>query len=164
MSEKIPAARYLIHKAFAFPFLICWVLGTLAIWTPLSFEFARSGALGMLWDSWTTIPLLLFCYAATSGLGFFAGVFLVSWIILPVCRRFNGAPHEVGERVVILSGPHSGKTGHIYAVATGQGGEPLPRIDLGDKARQGFGDLFEDYTLLKICPPDRNAGAVAPPL
>ena len=107
----------------------------------------------MLLDGWTTIPLLLFCYAATSGLGFFAGAVFVSWIVFPICRRLNGAPHEVGERVVVLSGPHSGRAGSIYTVTTGQGGQPLPRVELGAKARERFGDLFDDYALLRISAP-----------
>lgn len=153
MPKGIPVARYLMHKAFAYPFVICWILGTIAIWTPLSMALASSGAFGMLFDDWTTIPLLMLCYAATSGLGYFAGAFIVSWIVLPVCRRLNGAPHRVGERVVVLSGPHSGRTGSIYTVATGQGGQPLPRVDLGDKSHERFGDLFEDHALLRLSTP-----------
>ena len=153
MPEGIPVARYLIHKAFAYPFVICWFFGTLAIWTPLSMELAGSGVFGILPDGWTTIPLLLLCYAASCGLGYFAGAFFASWMVLPVCLRLNGAPHVVGERVVVLSGPHSGRIGCIYTVATGQGGQPLPRVELGDKSRERFDDLFEDYALLRISTP-----------
>ena len=142
--------RYLIHKTFAYPFVICWIIGTIAIWTPLSIELARSGAFGMLLDGWATIPLLLLCYAATSGLGFFAGAFFVSWIVLPICRRANGAPHEVGERVVILSGPHSGESGSIRNFTIGQGGQRLARVELGDEARQRFIDFLEDYEVFRI--------------
>ena len=88
--------------------VICWIIGTFAIWVPLTLTFVQSGVFATLLDDWTTIPLLLLCYAATSGLGFFAGAFFVLWLILPVCRRFNGAPHEAGEQVLILSGDRSG--------------------------------------------------------
>ena len=152
MPKAISVYRYLIHKAFAYPFVICWIIGTFAIWTPLSVELARSGAFGMLLDDWTTVPLLLLCYAATSGLGFFAGAFCVAWIVLPICRRSSGAPHEVGERVVVLCGPHSGESGSIRNFTTGQGGQRLARVQLGDEAHQKFVDFLEDYEVFKISP------------
>ena len=144
-----------MHKTFAYPFGICWVIGALGIWIPLSIHLAQSGAFRTLLDDWSTIPLLLLCYAATCGLGFFAGVFFISWIVLPVCRRFNGAPHQVGDRVVVLSGPHAGKTGSIRTLATGQGGKPLLRVEFGEKTRESLGDLFEDYALLTLDAPHR---------
>lgn len=150
MPKGISAARYLIHKACAYPIVICWAVGTLCIWVPLYMGLARSGSFQFLLNDWTTIPLLLVGYAASSGLGFFAGAFFLPWLVLPICRHANGTPHKIGETVLILSGPHSGRMGRIYAVATGQGGQPLPRVDLGEDARENFGDLFEDYALLEI--------------
>ena len=150
MPKAIPVARYLIHKAFAYPFVICWIIGTFAIWIPLSIELARSGAFGMLLDNWTTIPLLLICYAATSGLGLFAGAFCMSWIVLPISRRSNGAPHEMGERVVVLCGPHSGESGFIRNFTTGQGGQRLARVQLGHEGHQKFVDFLEAYEVYKI--------------
>jgi hypothetical protein len=150
LPKGLPTGRYLIHKACAYPFWISWIIGTLFIWIPLSTGLARSGVFHTLLDDSTTIPILLMGYAGTSGLGYFVGVFFVSWIILPICRKLNGTPHEVGESVVILSGPHAGKTGRICEVATGQGGARLPRVDLGGQTQKRYGDLFEDYELLGI--------------
>jgi hypothetical protein len=132
--------------------VICWIIGTFAIWVPLTWTFVQSGVFATLLDDWTTIPLLLLCYAATSGLGFFAGAFFVLWLVLPVCRRLNGAPHETGEQVLILSGDRSGFATSIYEITNGQGGQPVPRVDLGIEAKEKFKDLYDEYCLLRISP------------
>jgi hypothetical protein len=150
MSHEVPIARYILHKACAYPYAICWIAGTLLLWTPLSVQFARSGAFSDLTGDWSSVALLLLCYACTSGLGFFVGVFFISWYVEPRCRRFNGAPHEVGERVVVLSGPYSGREAVIDEISRGQGGQPVPRVDLGREVRESFGDLFDEYALLRI--------------
>lgn len=90
MPEGIPAVRYLLHKVCAYPFGICWVIGTLSIWIPLSTGLARSGTFQLLLEDWTIVPLLLLGYVSTSGLGLFAGAFFTSWLILPACRNLRG--------------------------------------------------------------------------
>ncbi len=159
--HKPPAMRYAIHKACACPFVICWIIGTCAIWLPLTTSFVHSGVFSTLLDDCTTIPLLLLCYAATSGLGFFGGALFFSWLILPFCTRFNGAPHEVGEQVIILSGARSGTATSIYEITTGQGGQPVPRVDLGAEAKEKFKDLYDEHCLLRISP--RSTVQPAPP-
>jgi hypothetical protein len=115
-------------------------------------QFHESGVFGSLTADWSTVALLLLCYAATSGLGFYAALFTVSWLILAISRRLNGAPHEVGESVAVLSGPFSGRISTIYETPRGQGGQPVPRVDLGEEARQKYLDIFDDYCLLRISP------------
>lgn len=56
-------------------------------------------------------------------LGFIAGL-LRSWLILPVCRRLNGAPPEAAEQGLILSGDLSGTATSIYEFAIDQGCQP----------------------------------------
>ncbi len=150
MSARIATIRYAIHKIFAHPLIICWILGTLTIWIPLSIEFAKIKVFETSFNNVMSTLNLLLCYAATLGLGFFIGGVFISWIVLPICRRFNGAPHEVGENVIVLSGPYAGRVGIIYAIAIGQGGQPLPRVELGDKERENFANMFKDYALLRI--------------
>ncbi len=144
--------RYWFHWAFAHPFYVTWVVGTIGLWVPLTIQFLESGVFGALTADWSTIPLLLLCYAATSGLGFYAALFTISWLVLLVSRRLNGAPHEIGESVTVLSGPYSGRVSKIYEIPKGQGGQPVPRVDLGEEARQEYLDIFDDYCLLRMSP------------
>jgi hypothetical protein len=144
--------RYWLHKALAHPFRICWVIGTICLWISITFLFLKTGTFDALTDQWSTAPLILLSYAAISGLGFYAGLFSVGWLVLKLARRVNGAPYKIGESVIVLSGPYSGKTSTIYEIAKGQGGQPVPRVDLGEEAKQRYQDLFEEYSLLRHSP------------
>lgn len=139
-----------LNRVCAHPYIISWVIGSIGLWIPLTIQFHAAGVFGYLTMEWTTIPLVLLCYAATSGLGFFAGGLSMARLVLAVCRRLNGAPHEAGERVTVLSGPHAGKVSTIYEIAKGQGGQPVPRVDLGEEARHKCQDVFEEYSLLRM--------------
>jgi hypothetical protein len=163
MSKEIPTARYILHKVCAYPYAICWIAGTLLLWTSLSFQFSWMGAFSGPGNDWASYALLFLCYACTSGLAFFGGAFFISWYVVPRCRRFNGAPHEVGERVIVLSGRHSGTSTVIAEVTRGQGGLPLLRVDPGSNVKESFGDLFEEYELLRLSSrAEDNAGALPP--
>jgi len=95
MPEKLSAARYLAHRVCARPFVICWVLGTLAFWIPVTERFYHFGVFDLLASDWSIPFMVLLGYAGTLGLGFFAGVFFASWLIVPICCRLNGSPHAV---------------------------------------------------------------------
>lgn len=144
--------HYWWHRVFAHPFHITWVVGTIGLWVPLTMHFHRAGVFIFLTTEWSTIPLLALCYAATSGLGFYAAIFTVGWLIVAVSRRLNGAPHEVGESVLVLSGSHAGRSSTVYGIAKGQGGQPLPRVELGTEAKEKSLDVFDQYQLLRMSP------------
>ena len=149
MPEKLSTARYLLHRVCARPFVICWILGTLAFWIPVTVCFLHGGVFDLVATDWSILLMMLFGYAGTSGLGFFAGVFFGAWLILPLCRRLNGAPHEVGECVMILSGPRTGTEGHVCGISKGQGGQLLPHVKLGEEAGDKYRGMFEEYELLR---------------
>ena len=151
MSQQV-ASRLWLHRLWARPMHISWVIGTLAIWVPMTYSFVSAGATQFVVQDWTIPLLLLVCYAATAGLGFFIGAFFVSWFVEPFCCRRNGAPHDAGESVIVLSGRYSGQTSTIYAITTGQGGQLLPMVDLGQEAREKFLDIFDQYQLLRLSP------------
>ena len=69
-------------------------------------------------------------------------MFLCWPFVRPICSRVNGAPYNVGDRVVILSGPQKGQTGDVCKIIRGQGGWNLAVLNSGD--------IFEEYALLKI--------------
>ncbi len=118
----------------------------------MTLQLQGAGLLASLSSDWSVFPIILLCYAASSGLGFYAGLFAVAWLILPISRRLNGAPHEVGECVAVLVGPFSGRVSTIYEIAQGQGGQQVPRVDLGEEPRRNCTDAFEDYGLLRLSP------------
>ena len=144
--------RFIIHKVCAYPMVLSWIIGTLLIWIPLSRVFAANGVFAAIPKDFSISLLLVVIYVVTSGLGFFVGAVLVIWFVFPVCRRVNGAPHEKGERVLILTGKHSGTSTSIYEISKGQGGQPVLRVDLGDEVKEMFGDFYEEESLLRLSP------------
>jgi len=77
-------------------------------------------------------------------------MFSVGWLVFAITGRLNGAPHEIGESVMVLSGPYSGRVTTIYEIPEGQGGQPVPKVDLGAEAQQKYHDIFEEYALLRM--------------
>ena len=105
-----------------------------------------------LMDDWTTIPLLVESYAGASGLGFFLFLLFFGWLVIHFARRINGAPYQVGEHVAVLAGPYAGRISTIYEICQGQGGQSLPRVELGEEARKKHHDLFDEHRLLRMSP------------
>jgi|GEM_PF-2114523 len=147
--------RYAAHKVCAYPYWISWIIGTLALWVLLTWNLFSSVSFAAVFEQWTAIPLVILSYVATAGFGIFVGVTVVSWVVLPRCRRLNGAPYKPEERVLILSGPHAGSEALIITIEPGQGGDPvldafvdtppenLPR----NKPRRV---LLDDYSVLRL--------------
>ncbi|MFO1488560.1 MAG: hypothetical protein U1F65_08780 [Verrucomicrobiota bacterium] len=129
--------------------MISWVLGTLMLWTLVTFALRSEGVLPMAFTDVSSVLCLLLAYACLSGLGFFAGAFTVFWLVLRVCRYVNGAPFTVGEYVTVLTGPHVGTVARVYELTGSQGGGLLPRLDLGADVADKYLDIFDDYCLLR---------------
>ena len=71
------------------------------------------------------------------------------WLVVRLSRRINGAPFAIGDFVTILAGPKTGTVARVYDLTRGQGGDLLPRLDLGNEARDKYLDIFDDHTLLR---------------
>src|SRR4051812_26910922 len=95
------------HRICARPMTISWVLGTLMLWTLVTFALRSEDVIPAAFTDALSVLCLLLAYACLSGLGFFAGAFTVLWLVLRVCRYINGAPFAVGDYVTILSGPRA---------------------------------------------------------
>jgi hypothetical protein len=156
-----PALR---HRICARPFAICWLLGTFILWIPATVSLRRAEVFPAVFSEFTAVLWLLLGYACLSGLGFFVGAFMLSWFVIRVCRRFNGAPFVPGDRVTILIGPRVGTVATVYELTRGQGGDLLPRLDIGAESREKYLDIFDDYTLLRHAPPSLSLGALGEPL
>lgn len=128
---------------------ISWMLGTLMLWIPVTISLYCDGVFPAVFTKLPSFLLLLLAYACLSGLGFFVGAFTVLRLVFRVCRFINGAPFAVGDYVTILTGPRAGTTARVYELTTGQGGNLLPRLDLGAEIAAKYLDIFEDYSLLR---------------
>lgn len=101
---------------------------------------------------------VLACYATTAGIGFYAAILTVGWMVMGMSRRICRSPHEVGETVMILHGPFTGRKTTIGEITRGQGGQPAPRVDLGLDAEGACGDVFDEYCLLRLSPRSQDRG------
>ena len=128
---------------------ISWVLGTLMLWIAATFALRPEGVFPAVFTDVTSVLCLLLVYACLSGLGFFAGLFTVLWLVLKVCRYINGAPFAVGDYATVLTGPRAGTVARVYELTVGQGGGLLPRLDLGAEVAAKYLDIFDDYSLLR---------------
>ena len=156
----LPSLR---HRICARPMTISWVLGTLMLWTLVTFALRSEGMFPAVFTEVSSVLCLLLGYACLSGLGFFAGAFTVQWLVLRVCRYINGAPFAVGDYVAILNGPRVGTVARVYELTVGQGGGLLPRLDLGADVAAKFLDIYDDYRLLRQSQTtDPNANAAQP--
>lgn len=128
---------------------ISWVLGILMLWIPAAVWLYHEGAFPVVFTEMNSFLCLVVAFVSLAGLGFFAGAFTTLWFVMWICRRINGAPFKVGDHATILTGPKKGTTANIYELVRGQGGDLIPRLDLGPEARKQNLDLFSDYTLLR---------------
>ena len=103
----------------------------------------------------STVLLLLLGYACLAGLGFFVGGIPFFWLVARVCRRVNGGPYAVGDRVTILTGRNAGTRTTVYELTRGQAGDLLPRVELGAEARGKYLDICDDFILLRA--PNNNS-------
>lgn len=140
------------HRICARPIAISWCLGTVSLWIPMTFTFYHEGVFSIPFSefaTWLSLPVI---YACLAGFGFVPGVIPFAWIVLRLCRRINGAPFLVGDRVIILNGPHAGTKTVVYELTRNQGGGVSPRVELGAEARRTYVDIVDDYRLLRTPP------------
>ena len=142
--------RYCFHKFCAWPAVFVWALGAFIIWTPLMVCFAQAGVIELLLTDWTAVVLLLICLTAILPWGYLIAVIVLGRSVVWACERCNGAPHKVGDRVMILLGPHSGAVTCIQKKVVGQGGLVLSTVDLGADVKAQSRDLIPDYALLRL--------------
>ena len=64
--------------------------------------------------------------------------------------RLNGGPFAVGDRVMIITGPHRGTVSTVY----GHWQSGTNRVQLGKEARENHADIFGDYQLLRCDAPE----------
>ncbi|WP_218280150.1 hypothetical protein, partial [Verrucomicrobium spinosum] len=106
--------RYCFHRFCAEPIIIAWMLGALITWAPLMIWLAGHGVIELLSSDWTAVVLLLICLLALWPVGYVVAVGFMGRRIMRACERWNGGPYRLGERVMILSGPWSGRGAFIH--------------------------------------------------
>ena len=138
------------HRICARPLAICWLVGALILWVPATMSLQSQGIFPAAFSDTTTVLLLLLGYACLGGMGFFVGAIPLCWLVARVCSWVNGGPFAIGDRVTIITGREAGKTTTVYELVRGQGGYLLPKLELGEEAREKHLDIFDDYTLLRV--------------
>ena len=135
----------LLNKICAYPVGISWIIGACII---NAVTLIKVGCI--MFFNFTEFPYLTLTIVASTGLGFFLGMFTCWPWVRPICSKINGAPLKVGDYVQILSGTYKGTKAQVYEIVTGQGGWELVRLDLGSGASEKFNDIFETYAVFKI--------------
>ncbi len=138
-----------LHRICAYPNRIAWFFGALIINAFLIFSLVAS------WGDLATLlyPNVLLWFVLllipTSLLGFLAVIPFGS-AISRFCDHMNGVPFEVGEKVVILRGPHIGQETQVLGFTQGQGGVKLLVLDLGKDANEHYRNLFEECHVTRV--------------
>ncbi|HTR42970.1 MAG TPA: hypothetical protein VMH87_15255 [Pseudomonadales bacterium] len=152
----------IFNKICAHPVMITWFLGALVLNILVIGSIIHDTSFSIISD-WKMDLLLILAMVPISGLGLYLGIFLCGPFIFIACRKFNGAPLEVGARVIILSGPQKGAVAKVYEMTIGQGGQKLARLDLGDERAKTFRDIFDQYSVLKIRGNPTSQPSLPPP-
>jgi hypothetical protein len=91
-------------------------------------------------------------FALYTGVGMLLGFFLAvfpGWFVLgPLYydrELKNGGPFQVGDTVMILTGPHRGRIARVYSTWQGDN----VRVEIGEEAARGFADIFSPLQLMR---------------
>jgi hypothetical protein len=137
--------------------------------TRIQYFFARDWP-GKLW--FVVVPTLvaMFYHSAAPTslswlnwvlgvLGGFLVALLVGWPVLGAASydrlRKNGGPFKVGDMVQILVGPHRGRVTRVYSLWQGD----AVRVELGEKEKASYSDVFGGTKLLKERGAEPNAAS-----
>jgi len=116
--------------------------------------FSTSNLIDTAFNNWQSVLRLgaIFFLAAIVGILI---AFLLSWLLITPFYsnriKENGGPFQVGDVVEILVKPHRGRIVSVYSLAQGYS----VRLDLGQKAKADFSDIFAGTKLLLRARPDQ---------
>lgn len=139
-----------LNKICAHPVIISWVLGACAMDSAIIALLSDAVSLTDIASDWRATLFLALTLVPATLLGYIVGMFTCWPLMRVICSKFNGAPLEIGDHVMILAGPQKGNRAEVYEIIVGQGGWDLARLDLGPENKDHFTDIFEEYCLLKI--------------
>jgi hypothetical protein len=116
-------------------------------------SFFAFNLIPVYFDSPTFLSALKFLfYISLSGpLGFFLSIFFAVFFLSPLTMfraQINGAPFEVGDTVLILSGNYKNTVSKVYSKWQGVS----VRVELGEFEKEKFYDVFSPLELMKIEP------------
>ncbi len=154
-----------LNRISARPVITSWIIGACVLDAVVLTLPSNGVRLTSIASDRQGMVFLILAIAAATGLGFFLGMFTCWPWIRPICSRFNGAPFQPGDRVVILTGPLRGTAVEVEDITKSQGGWDVVRLDLGPERRRTFSNIFEEYSLFRIVKGEPGAPpAVAHPL
>lgn len=130
----------------AHPTWICCFIGALIIdLVLLSFVFSQV-SIPIILEDWWNLMLIFWGLLIFAGLGSVVGIMALYFPVMDFCCWVNGAPHAIGDSVLILTGPKKAQITKIYKISQNQGGGGswiIAHLDLGEDAKRTFGDIFE---------------------
>jgi hypothetical protein len=120
---------------------------------------AFAGAIGVAFLLIPATQLTVFGVLSTAFLicvggvlGFFLalcpGVIVLGPLMLAI-RRINGAPFDVGDQVMILSGKHAGRVVRVYQLWEERA---QVRVELGDAERKAVTDVYSETQVCRCRP------------
>jgi len=140
----------MLNRICAYPVIISWVIGALVLDAIILIPLFKGLSLSAFLTDRHVVLYLLAALIPSSLLGYFLGMFTCWPLIRIFCSRYNGAPLQLNDRVMILSGAQKGTIAEVYEITRGQGGWELARLDLGQERKGQFTDIFEEYALFKM--------------
>lgn len=102
---------------------------------------------GVVWNR-DALWRLLWVFFLAVVLAMCVTIVVSTFFLTPFYRRqeqANGAPFAVGDSVQVLTGPHAGRVGKIYATWQGE----TLRVDLGEEPKARYRDIFAPAQLLR---------------
>lgn len=67
-----------------------------------------------------------------------------------ICSIVNGAPYQVNEEVLIITGADRNKSGFIRTIEKSQGGWPLLVLELNHHDKANPQKIYEEYAVMRI--------------
>ncbi len=126
-----------------------------AVWflfAPIIFACAQLHRYEVTWDMLLHWPAA-FWAVSVAVVGWFAGLFVslvVGWMLVGSLEHgrviANGGPFKVGDLVQVITGPHAGRIGRVYA----QGAYETLHVDLGPEAKEKHEDCFGGIKLIRV--------------
>lgn len=77
--------------------------------------------------------------------------FMVLWnLTRKICSKANGAPYQVNEIVLIITGTDRNKSGLIRSIEKSQGGWPLLVLEIDHHDEAKSQRIYEEYSVMRI--------------
>jgi hypothetical protein len=92
----------------------------------------------------------IFGFLAIAALILLIGFMLFWKSTRKICSKVNGAPYQVNEEVLIITGADRNKSGLIRTIEKSQGGWPLLVLEMNHHDKAKPQKIYEEYAVMRI--------------